>query len=159
MGRRVTKRVKSLPVFSAIDIQKNAGIIHRQLMDGFRMRAKDRPATDIAGEVHQLRKNRAVEQNRIAAKTTENGDQYLRSMLMSVSDHLVQSRRANERLVGNYDECSLYRRADRRQAHAQRCPYALLKIRIHNHAQSVRRQLPAYFIGGCTQNENDLVHT
>src|SRR5260370_20264558 len=158
MGQRIARSANSLPVLSAIDIQKDADIIHRQLMDGFRMSAKDCPASDVSGEIHQFRKNRAVEENRVAAKTPVKGNQYLRARLTPITNHLLERGGTNKRLIREHDQGTFDLQANRGEALAQRRPHTLLKIRIKDDAQSIGYQLFPNLISRCAQNQDDLVH-
>src|SRR5260370_25953012 len=112
MGQRIARSAKSLPVLSAIDIQKDADIIHRQLVDGFRMSAKDCSASDVSGEIHQFRKNRAVEENRVATKTPVKGNQYLRTKLTPITNHLIERAGTHKGLIRDHDQRPFDRQAN-----------------------------------------------
>src|SRR5262249_2017176 len=147
-GKRIPRSAKPLPIFSTIDIQEDADVIHSHPLDSFGVRAKDGPATDIAGEIHQLRKNRPVEKNRVAPKAPIKRNQNLCLVLLAMRDHLVERGGLDEGLVGQNNEGGFRGRTHCRKALAQRCPHTLLKIEIDDYLHSIGWQLPLNFIRG-----------
>src|SRR5215472_18762064 len=120
------------------------------------MVAEDSPATDVAPDSGDLSKNRSIQQNRIAAKTSVGRKNDLWAEPLIVLNHAVQCCRTHEGLIGQHDQRSLRVGTDGAYPHAQRTPHAFLVRLVHDDPDPLTGNLLPDLVRGMTQNQNNL---
>jgi hypothetical protein len=107
---------KPLVILLVVNIQQDSFILYFKLCCSPGVAPEDGTAAYITLKCHDFGKDRAVEQNRVAADTFVRRDDNLnRGAAMSMGE-LIESFRANEWLVRQNNECGAYLRIERRKA-------------------------------------------
>ena len=151
--------LKPLVILVAVDIQEDSFILHFQPYRPLLVAGEDGTAAYVSLERHDLGKDRAIEQDRVAADTLVRRDDDLRFGVAVPIGELIQGFGANEWLVRQHNEGSTYFRIERREPGLQGTRHSLLVGRVDHNLETLEqrgRKLVADGFCGSAENQNDL---
>src|SRR5215472_4998027 len=135
-----------------VNVEQDPDVSNFKLHNSVLVLAKDRAATDVAAQPHDLGKDGAVKKHRITAKTTVGGNHNLRPRALMFRNQLVQRFWTNERLVRQNDQCCLHLRINTRQPRLQGGSHALEKIFVEYNLCALELQFSLNHLSGVAKN-------
>src|SRR5271165_2331565 len=117
--------LKLLEVGCRVRIEQNAAVIHRHLQNILSVAPEDCSASDVTRQLAKLRKNGAVNENRVSAKASVDGNGDLGPVFGILRDEMVHCRWLDERLIGQNHQDTLCLRVQAGETRAQRGSHAV----------------------------------
>jgi hypothetical protein len=159
-GARRRSFPEPLVILVAVDVEQDSFILYFKLCYVLGVVAEDGTAAYVPFERHYLDKDRAVEQDRVAADSFVRRDDDLRLRTAIVIGELVEGFRANEWLVRQDDEGGVYLRIQCGEPGAQGTRHSLLVVGVDDDLESAKqggRELEADGFRGGAENHDYLI--